>query len=74
MKIDSFNYALGYIKKKGTECLLWRSEAMLVKSFSLLPDIPMLPHNKDIATDAGNITVWIIKIMHLWVNYSKIDR
>lgn len=47
---------------------------MLVKSLSLLPEISMLSHNKDIVTDAGNIASWIIKIMYSWVNYSKIDR
>lgn len=53
MKMDSFNYALGYIKK-GPEHILQRSKVMLVKSFSPLPEISMLPHNKDISTDAGN--------------------
>lgn len=47
---------------------------MLVKSLSLFPEISMLSHNKDIATDAGNILGWIIKIMYSWVNYSEIDR
>lgn len=60
MKMDSFNYAFGYIRK-GPEHILQRSKVMLVKSFSPFPEISVLPHNKDISTDAGNKAHWITK-------------